>query len=270
MNGSPRVFVGLIATLALAGCSKEEPKLKSGQLEAKPTETVPAAPGATAPEPAMPPGATASRPPSGAQGSGGDEDGVGGTVVETMNSGGYTYAKVDDGKRQVWLAGPETMVVVGAKVAKVKGSAMPGFHSDTLNRTFDQIYFVNSLTVTGGAMPNPHGAAGSNSQVTEKIAPPAGGTTVEAVFANKATLVGKTVVVRGKIIKVNNGILGRNWLHLQDGTGAPGSNDLIVTTEDTVNKDDVVVVRGKVSTNKDFGAGYKYAVLVEDASVAAK
>jgi hypothetical protein len=258
MHRGARASVSLVVTLAAAGCTKEDPKPTNATPQAKSDL---AATGATA---------RSASAQTARQGAGDDADGIGGTVVETMNAGGYTYAKVDDGQQQVWLAGPQTMVVVGVKIAKVKGTAMPAFHSDTLHRTFDQIYFVNSMTVTGGAMPNPHGAASSNSSVTEKISPPLGGTTVEGVYANKATLVGKTVVIRGKVVKVNNAILGKNWLHLQDGTGNPGTNDLIVTTNETVNKDDVVVVRGKVTADKDFGAGYKYAVLVEDASVRPK
>jgi hypothetical protein len=213
---------------------------------------------------------------------------VSGTVVETMSSGGYTYAKLDDGGKQVWAAGPETPLAVGAKIGKVSGMLMAGFRSTTLNRTFDQIYFVSSFDVTGGApanphgagvaggaMPNPHGAGpvastGPGEKPSEKIEPTAGGKTVADIFASKDALAGKPVVVRGKVVKVNNGIMGRNWVHLQDGTGAAGSNDLMVTTSATVARGDVVVVRGNVVTNKDFGAGYSYAVLVEDATIQSK
>ena len=179
------------------------------------------------------------------------------------------------------MAGPETALAVGAKVGTVKGMLMSGFRSTTLNRTFDQIYFVSSFDVAGGApsphgapaagaaMPNPHGAGPvAGAGPAEKIAPAPGGKTVAEVLAGKDTLGGKPVVVRGKVVKVNNGILGRNWVHLQDGTGAPGANDLMVTTAATVAKGDVVVVHGTVATNKDFGAGYSYAILVEDATIA--
>jgi hypothetical protein len=76
--------------------------------------------------------------------------------------------------------------------------------------------------------------------------------------------------VKGKAVKVNNGIMDRNWIHLQDGTGAAGANDLLVTTKATVNRGDVVVVRGTVALDKDFGAGYSYSLLIEDATVDAK
>jgi len=243
------ILTGL--TLAIAGCTRDQPPPPA------PPAPTSLSPAAASPPPAAPPVA--------------GEESVEGTVIETMSSAGYTYAKLDDGHRQVWVAGPETTIAVGAKVAKVSGTAMPGFRSTTLNRTFDLIYFVNVLTVTGGAMPNPHGAAPTAPATPlGKIEPAAGGTTIAQLFATKDSLAGKSVVVRGKIVKVNNGILGKNWLHLQDGTGAGGTNDLIVTTDATVAKDDVVVVRGTVTTNKDFGAGYKYAVLVENATVTSK
>jgi hypothetical protein len=122
--------------------------------------------------------------------------------------------------------------------------------------------------VAAPAMPNPHGAGPAASTAPgEKIAPATGGKTVADVFASKNALAGKPVVVRGKVVKVNNGILGRNWVHLQDGTGTAGTNDLMVTTSATVARGDIVTVHGNVATNKDFGAGYSYAVLVEDATI---
>jgi hypothetical protein len=74
---------------------------------------------------------------------------LGGTVVETMDAGGYTYAQlVDHAGAKTWLAGPATKLAVGTKVAGMTGTLMAGFHSDTLKRTFDQIYFVNTYAIT--------------------------------------------------------------------------------------------------------------------------
>ncbi len=171
----------------------------------------------------------------------------------------------------MWVAGPETTLAVGATIARTSGSLMTSFHSDTLNRTFDQIYFVGSLAATGGAPANPHGAAPAvTTEHVAKLDPPKGGTSIAQVYATKQALSGKPVAVRGKVVKVNNGILGRNWLHLEDGSGQPGTNDLIVTTSAEVAKDAVVVVRGVVATNKDFGAGYSYPVMIENATIAAE
>ena len=182
-----------------------------------------------------------------------------------MDAGGYTYAKLDSG---VWVAGPETKLAVSTKLGAMSGTLMTGFRSNTLNRTFDEIYFVTQFPIGGAVATTPGKPAPMT--MSEKIEPAAGGQTIAQVFANIASLAGKPVVVRGKVVKVNNQILDHNWLHIQDGTGAPGSNDLTVTTAATVALGDVVVVRGKLVTNKDFGAGYTYAVLIEEAAVSPK
>jgi hypothetical protein len=62
--------------------------------------------------------------------------------------------------------------------------------------------------------------------------------------------------------------MGKNWLHVRDGSGAEGTNDLTVTTAGAMpNVGDTVVVTGPVVLNKDFGMGYQYDVLIEDAQV---
>jgi hypothetical protein len=113
------------------------------------------------------------------------------------------------------------------------------------------------------------GAAASAPQMTEKIVPPAGGQTIASVWAGKAMLSGKTVTVRGKVVKFNGGILDRNWIHIQDGSGeaADGSNDLTVTTSGMANVGDVITVTGTIALNKDFGAGYAYPVILEGAKI---
>lgn len=91
--------------------------------------------------------------------------------------------------------------------------------------------------------------------------------TVAALNKDKATLAGKLVRVQGKVVKVNNGIMGRNFLHVQDGTGDQNSNDLTVTSKQTAVVGDQVTVTGRVVLNRDFGAGYAYPLLVEEASI---
>jgi hypothetical protein len=101
------------------------------------------------------------------------------------------------------------------------------------------------------------------------IAKAEGGQTVAEVYAGKDALAGKSVAVRGKVVKVNTGIMGKNWLHVRDGSGADGTNDLTVTTKSaTMPKvGDTVLVTGIVVLDKDFGMGYQYPVIVEDAEV---
>lgn len=94
--------------------------------------------------------------------------------------------------------------------------------------------------------------------------------TVASLYKERAQLQGKQVQVRGKVVKVNNNIMQRNFLHVQDGTGSEGSNDLTVTTAQSANVGDEVVVTGTVAVDKDFGAGYVYPLLLEQASISPK
>lgn len=96
---------------------------------------------------------------------------------------------------------------------------------------------------------------------------PEGGASIAAVYEAKDDFEGREVLVRGKVVKFTPGVMGKNWLHIRDGTGDEGTNDLTVTTDATVEIGDVVTVRGTVALDKDFGFGYKYVVLVQDADV---
>lgn len=93
--------------------------------------------------------------------------------------------------------------------------------------------------------------------------------TVSETYEKAEKLDKKTVVVRGKVVKVSKGIMGKNWVHLRDGSGDPGkgTNNLVVTTQDDPHVGDVVTAKGTVYKDKDFGAGYKYRVIVEEATV---
>ena len=97
----------------------------------------------------------------------------------------------------------------------------------------------------------------------------AGACTVSETFEKAGKLDKKTVVVRGKVVKVSRGIMGKNWVHLRDGSGDPGkgTNNLVVTTQDVPKVGEVVTAKGTLYKDKDFGAGYKYKVIVEEATV---
>jgi len=117
------------------------------------------------------------------------------------------------------------------------------------------------------AMPEGHPAPQAAAVDVTGVAKAAGGKTVGEIFAATADLAGKEVVFRGKVVKFNSGIMGKNWLHVQDGSGEAGTNDLTVTTDGTAAVGDTVLVKGVLGTDKDFGFGYKYAVIVENAAV---
>ena len=242
-----------LTILPLAGCNQEEPAPTISEPATQ--EVAPATPGM---------GDTLAK----------------GKVTETMNAANYTYVCVDTGSEKVWAAGPQCEVKVGDEVTIPQGAPMQNFHSNTLNRDFEVIYFVAAILGPNGQSPSKqgqmatgHAPAGdtsvpANIDVTD-LTKPEGGKTVAELFAQQADLTGKEVTVRGKVVKFNANILGKNWLHLQDGSGdsAAKTNDLTVTTAETVKVGDTVLVTGKLVVNKDFGFGYQYDVMIEEASV---
>jgi hypothetical protein len=197
-----------------------------------------------------------------------------GKVLETMDSGGYTYLKVSLMGKPTWVATAPTSVKKGATVIVPAGLVMHNFRSDSLKRDFDVIYFVNQVTVKGAKAPEAQAQQEPAHPAAEKAAvkvtgvPRAeGGKTVEEILRGSKELDAKEIAVRAQVVKRNLGIMGKTWLHVQDGTGAQGADDLMVTTDSEPEVGDVLLIKGKVGLNKDFGFGYRYDVIVEDAKV---
>ena len=204
-----------------------------------------------------------------------------GTVAETMNAASYTYVLVNTGSgKPVWAAAPQFAVKAGDTV--VLGGAMPmvNYQSKTLKRTFDVVYFSGSVAVNGSGA-----AAGAPTAELPAGHPPlkvpgaqapinfsginraAGGQTVAEICTGKEKFVGQPIAVRGRVVKFNANILGKNWLHVRDGSGADGTNDLTITTAAFAKVGDLVLVTGKLAADRDFGSGYRYGLIVEDAKV---
>lgn len=227
---------------------------------------------------------------------------VTGTILETMNASGYTYMLIDSGEAANWVAIPATTVVKGATVNYYEGMEMKNFTSKTLDRTFESVIFSPGLADEEAETPRQAPAnttkdSFSEAVKAEKMAPAAtmpmeisGGSagavapmeeisidkatgtnsyTVEEVFARGKELAGQKVQVHGKVVKFSPLIMGKNWIHLQDGTGNPmnNSHDLVVTSGETVAVADIVTIEGTLAAEKDFGAGYRYAVIIEDAAI---
>lgn len=215
-----------------------------------------------------------------------------GAVLEVLNVPSYTYLRVQTAQGPVWAAVGTAGVKVGDRVTIADTATMQNFESKSLKRSFDSIVF-GRLAPTGmaaagpamGAAPSamppsmlsPHGKAapsGPGAGAPAAVAPVAKASGAEArtvaeVVKTKAALKDKTVLVQARVVKVNNGIMVKNWLHVQDGSGQAqdGSNDLMVTTQDKAAVGDVVTLRGTVRTDVTVGPGYTWAVLVEDAKL---
>jgi hypothetical protein len=243
----------------------------------------------------------AQSPPAGAGG-----EAIRGTVLETTDAAGYTYLRLKTARGEVWAAVQKAAVKKGSDVTITNAVAMNNFESKTLKKKFEVIFFGNLGPATGTAAGSPpfasgHGASPGRSvppggsvpddkRAQEAVAAPhAGlgnaptgmgeikvkraegpnGKTVSEIYAGKASLKGASVAVRGKVVKYNPGIMGKNWIHLRDGSGSneKKDNDLTVTTLDSAALGDVILVKGKVQLDRDFGAGYAYPVIIEDAKV---
>lgn len=205
---------------------------------------------------------------------------VTGEVLEVKNTSNFTYLRLKTRDGETWAAVVNAPVKKGATVTIENFTAMQNFQSKELNRTFPVI-LLGTLGGTGRSAPEAHvmgtaypilGKKKEAEGAADIHVPKADGEnarTVEEIVSKRADLKDKPVLVRGKVVKYNPEIMGKNWVHLRDGTGsaADGTDDLLVTTANEAKVGDVVTAKGIVRTGKDFGAGYSYKVLVEEATL---
>lgn len=198
-----------------------------------------------------------------------------GEVLETRNVDAYTYLRLKTSAGEIWAAVPTVAVSKGAKVTIGRPMIMENFESKTLKKTFDKIAFgvleAPNAMVTSAHGSKPGAKPDAGKVTVAKVARATGpnAKTVAEVVSGKTALKDKAVVVRGQVVKVNSGILGKNWVHLRDGSGsaADGSDDILVTTQDATAVGDIVSASGTVRTDVNVGAGYTYAVIIEAASL---
>jgi hypothetical protein len=196
-------------------------------------------------------------------------------VKEVIQASSYTYLRVAERGKEDWVAVNKQEAEVGDIYYYEKPLQMANFKSKELDRTFDVIYFVTELSKDpkmisrqSTAMP-PHSGKVQNGQREDiKIQKAKGELTIAELFKNRTLYAGKKIKITGVVVKVNNGIMNRNWIHIQDGTNDAGSFDLTITSPDNVKVDDNVTFEGTIAVDKDFGAGYIYDVVLEDATLA--
>jgi hypothetical protein len=197
------------------------------------------------------------------------------TAQEVIQTSRYTYIRVlSENDQDYWIAINKADIQEEGTYFWSEGMEMTNFTSKELNRTFPSIYFVQDFTdqpiIHSNPVPSPTTMAGRPQAPEDggiRVDKVPGGYTVAELFAKRNTLNGNTVLVRGKVVKFSRQIMNRNWAHIQDGTREGDFYDLAVTTSDTVSLGGVVIFEGKVSVQKDFGAGYVYDLILEDARV---
>ncbi|HWP13889.1 MAG TPA: nucleotide-binding protein [Ramlibacter sp.] len=201
---------------------------------------------------------------------------VTGEVLEVRDVESYTYLRLKTAQGETWAAVATAPVKKGAKVTIENVTVMNNFQSKALKKTFDKVVFGTLAGAEGSKpradMASPHAGIAKAPEPVDVRVPKATGAnarTVAEIMTKAAELKDKPVLIRGKVVKYSPSIMGRNWIHLRDGSGsaADKTNDLLVTTAEQAKVGDVVTFKGVVRVDKDFGAGYSYKALVEDATL---
>ena len=193
-------------------------------------------------------------------------------VKEVIQGGGYTYLFVAENNMEYWMAVGKTETEKGNIVYYENALLMNDFKSEELDRVFEEILFVQNISdspqITKSApMDSVHLSGKKDIPQKEKISieTVTGGITIGELYKNRTSYDNKKVIVRGQVVKINKNIMDRNWVHLRDGTSDSGKSDLTFTTSAEVNVGEVVTLEGIVAIDKEFGAGYVYTLIVEEA-----
>jgi hypothetical protein len=214
-----------------------------------------------------------------------------GVVTEVLHVREYSYILLDENGQEKWIAAPITQVQQGTTIYYGKAMLMENFESKDLNKTFDKVYFVENVSstedglkqapaaaATPAATPAADPHAGMNIEASQAQKPAVekkavevkkveGAITLAELFQNKEKYKGQKVIVTGQVTKFNPAIMNTNWIHLQDGSEYQGEFDLTLTTVEQLKVGDQVALQGEVVLNKDFGAGYYYKIILENAVV---
>lgn len=196
-------------------------------------------------------------------------------VQEVIQASSYTYIKVKENGSTYWMAVALMDAKPGTTYHYSSAMEMNNFYSKDLDRTFDKVYFVSDISLSPiparGQKPmesaaSPHGDMKPVSPKKDiSIAPREGSITIAELFAEKEKYSNQRVKLVGEVTRFNPGIMNRNWVHIQDGTGEGDVFDLTITTLDQVSVGDQVVIEGILALDKDFGSGYFYPLIVEEA-----
>lgn len=203
---------------------------------------------------------------------------VSGEVLEVKDAENFTYLRLKTKDGETWAAVAKAPVKTGSKVTIENVTVMNNFESKSLKKTFPTIMFGNLAGSAASAQSNVGAMGKSHPEIakpsaTQTIRVPkatgANARTVAEILTKTAELKDKPVVVSGQVVKYNPKIMGKNWIHLRDGSGSAtdNTNDILVTTASETQVGNVITVKGIVRTDKDFGAGYSYKVLIEDATL---
>ena len=202
-------------------------------------------------------------------------------IKESIGSNDYTFVLASENDTDIWIAIPHANIKIGGAYYYQGGLIMYNFASKELKRTFKQILFLEGLSndkenlITTPALAQKQQSiekhininAYNLKRITIHIKSINGRITLSELYAKKALYAGKMVKLSGIVTRFSADIMKKNWVHLQDGTEYAGKFDLVISTKASVSIGDTIIMQGLVAVNKDFGYGYFYEVLLEDATI---
>ncbi|MEJ2196200.1 MAG: hypothetical protein P8X73_15255 [Ignavibacteriaceae bacterium] len=192
-----------------------------------------------------------------------------GYVIEKIDAANYTYLNINENGNEYWIAVPQMQIEKGEQVFFSKYMKMIDFKSESLDKTFESILFVDdAMKLTENKnIENAHSNVRSLDKQDINVDPLPDGKSIGEIYSEKESSKNSTGKVKGKVVKYNAGIMNRNWIHIQDGTGDENGYDLLVTSNDAASVGDVIIAEGIISLDKDFGAGYFYTVVLENSKI---
>ncbi len=196
-------------------------------------------------------------------------------VVEYTNASGYTYILASENGKEFWIAIRQMPVEKGDVLYFTEAMEMKNFTSKSLGKTFEKILFVNEVSKSPDIvsktkkdiLSSAHTTVKSGTKTDVKVEPLPDGVTVKEIYEKSKELSGKKVKIKGVVTRYNANIMGRNWIHIQDGTSFNNHADITVTSNQETREGETVIVEGVLATDRDFGAGYRYDAIIENATV---
>ncbi len=195
------------------------------------------------------------------------------TVEEVLHAAGYTYLLVSEGRTEQWLAVNEMDVNIGTTYYYQGGLKMTNFKSRELDRVFESIIFLDQISLQPPlpaeevSLASAHTATIPMEKLEISVEVAEGGISIADLVSEKESYDGKTVRIRGQVTKYNADIMDKNWIHLQDGTESGGKFDLTITSDVVVETGKTLTFEGKIALDKDFGFGYFYEIIMEEAKI---
>ena len=193
------------------------------------------------------------------------------TALEVIDVDSYTYLWVDEDGGKFWMAILSQQIQTGKQYYYKGGMMMYDFTSKQLDRTFDSIMFITDFADEAFTTNNVNIKDNKKEKTTTvqkniSIELPRDGLSLRDLFKNKDQHKNKSVIVRGVVVKMNEMIMGKNWIHIQDGSSFQNFHDLTITTKEAIEYalGDTITFKGVITLDKDFGAGYKYEIIMEE------